>query len=144
GRREPWTRRERRGRPVPRFPRREACPLRAPRGRRGGPRAGRDADRPRAGPWMGSGELLVVKRRFGDQITWEPRRGTMASLKRSFRLGGRDYFLARAREVGAQVSAVGPDRVYVRLAADVGNTRGEHLGGAGTLAAVGWGGVGVR
>jgi hypothetical protein len=93
--------------------------------------------------WMESGELLVVKRRFADQITWEPRRGTMASLKRSFRLGGRDYFLARAREVGAQVSAVGSDRVYVRLTADVGNTRGEHLGGAATLAGAGAGISGV-
>jgi hypothetical protein len=90
--------------------------------------------------WMESGELLVVKRRFADQVTWEPRRGTMASLKRSFRLGGRDYFLARAREVGGQVSAIGPDRVYVRLTADVGNTRREHLGGAATLAG---GGAGV-
>jgi hypothetical protein len=89
--------------------------------------------------WMETGELLVVKRRFADQLTWEPRRGTMASLKRSFRLGGRDYHLARAREVGAHVSAIGDDRVYVRLTADVGNTRGEHLGGAATIAAAGAG-----
>jgi len=93
--------------------------------------------------WMEAGELLVVKRRFADQVTWEPRRGTMASLKRSFRLGGRDYFLARAREVATQVSAIGPDRVYVRLTADVGNTRGEQLGGAATLAAAGAGTSGV-
>jgi hypothetical protein len=93
--------------------------------------------------WMASGELLIVKRRFADQLTWEPRRGTMASLKRSFRMGGRDYHLARAREVGAQVSAVGPDRVYVRLMADVGNTRGEHLGGAATLTTVGAGTTGI-
>jgi len=93
--------------------------------------------------WMTSGELLVVKRRFADQLTWEPRRGTMASLKRSFRLGGRDYHLARAREVAAQVSALGPDRVYVRLVADVGNSRGERLGGAATLAAAGAGTTGV-
>lgn len=93
--------------------------------------------------WMESGELLVVKRRFADQLTWEPRRGTMASLKRSFRLGGRDYHLARAREVGAQVSALGPDRVYVRLVADVGNTRNEHLGGAATLATAGAGVSGI-
>jgi hypothetical protein len=93
--------------------------------------------------WMESGELLVVKRRFANQVTWEARRGTMASLKRSFRLGGRDYFLARTREVGAQVSAIGPDRVYVRLTADVGNTRTEHLGGAATLAAGGAGTSGL-
>lgn len=93
--------------------------------------------------WMTTGELLMVKRRFADQLTWEPRRGTMASLKRSFRLGGRDYHLARAREVGAQVSALGADRVYVRLLADVGNNRADHLGGAAALVTAGAGTTGI-
>lgn len=93
--------------------------------------------------WMAQGELLVVKRRFADQLTWEPRRGTIASLKRSFRLGGRDYVLARAREVAAQVSAIDGERAYVRLVADVGNTRGEHLGGAAALATAGAGTAGL-
>lgn len=93
--------------------------------------------------WMAQGELLVVKRRFADQLTWEPRRGTIASLKRSFRLGGRDYVLARAREVAAQVSAIDGERAYVRLVADVGNTRSEHLGGAAALATAGAGTTGL-
>ncbi len=93
--------------------------------------------------WMAEGELLIVKRRFADQTTWEPRRGTMATLKRSFRMGGRDYVLARAREVAAQVSAISENRVYVRLAADVGNSRRERLGGATALVALGGASTGV-
>jgi hypothetical protein len=93
--------------------------------------------------WMATGELLVVKRRFPEQTTWEPQRGTMASLKRSFRLGGRDYVLARAHEVSAQVSRVGPDRVYVRMAADIGDTRRQRLGGAGTLTGMGAGATAI-
>jgi hypothetical protein len=93
--------------------------------------------------WMVEGELLMVKRRFADQLTWEPRRGTIASLKRSFRLGGRGYYLARTREVAAQISALETERSYVRLAADVGNTRSEHLGGAAALATAGVGATGV-
>lgn len=93
--------------------------------------------------WMTEGELLIVKRRYADQTTWEPRRGTVASLKRSFRMGGRDYFLARAREVAGQVSPLDDGRVYVRLAADVGNSRRDQLGGAGVIAALGAGTTGV-
>ncbi|MDH5196175.1 MAG: hypothetical protein OEY20_02850 [Gemmatimonadota bacterium] len=87
--------------------------------------------------WMADGELLTVRRRHADQTTWEPRRGTIASLKRSFRVGGRNYQLAQAREVAAQASAVDTQRAYVRLAADVGNTRGRRIGGAAALAALG-------
>jgi len=87
--------------------------------------------------WMTESELLNVKRRYADQTTWEPRRGTIASLKRSFRMGGRDYFLARAREVAGQVSALDEHRVYIRLVADVGNSRRDQLGGAGVIAATG-------
>lgn len=93
--------------------------------------------------WMAEGELLIVKRRFADQTTWEPRRGTMASLKRSFRMGGRDYVLARVREVAAQVSAIAEHRAYVRLVADVGNVRRERLGGATALVALGAATTGV-
>jgi hypothetical protein len=93
--------------------------------------------------WMGEGELLQVKRRFADQTTWEPRRGTVASLKRSFRMGGRDYHLSRAREVAGQVTALDAQRVYVRLVADVGNSRRDQLGGAGVVATAGAGVAGV-
>lgn len=87
--------------------------------------------------WMTTGELLAVKRRFPDQISWEPARGTMASLKRSFRMGGREYLLARAGEVAAQVSRVDENLVYVRLVADLGNLRRERLGGAAVVGVTG-------
>lgn len=93
--------------------------------------------------WMGDGELLQVKRRFADQTTWEPRRGTVASLKRSFKMGGRDYILARAQEIAGQVSALDAGRVYVRLVADVGNSRRDQLGAAGVVAATGAGAAGI-
>jgi hypothetical protein len=93
--------------------------------------------------WMAEGELMIVKRRLAGQTTWEPRRGTMATLKRSFHMGGRDYVLARAREVAAQVSAIAEGRVYVRLAADVGNARRERLGGATALVTLGAATTGV-
>ncbi len=87
--------------------------------------------------WMGDGELLQVKRRFADQTTWEPRRGTVASLKRSFQMGGRDYLLARAREVAGQVTSLEDGRVFVRLVADVGNSRRDQIGGAGVVTVAG-------
>lgn len=93
--------------------------------------------------WMADGELLTVRRRHGDQTTWEPRRGTIASLKRSFRVGGRNYQLSQAREVAAQASAVDTDRAYVRLAADVGNTRGRRIGQAAAIATMGAGATGL-
>ena len=93
--------------------------------------------------WLGDGELLQVKRRFADQTTWEPRRGTVASLKRSFKMGGRDYILARAQEIAGQVSVLDAGRVYVRLVADVGNSRRDQLGAAGVVAATGAGAAGI-
>lgn len=94
--------------------------------------------------WMATGELLRVKRRFSDQATsWEPQRGTLASLKRSFGLGGRDYCLARTTEVAGRLTPVAAERTHVRLVADVGNTRRSHLGGAGVLAGAGAGAAGL-
>jgi hypothetical protein len=88
--------------------------------------------------WMTTGELLRVKRRFSSEATsWEPQRGTIASLRRSLGLGGRDYVLAKTVEVVAQLTSVSASRTHVRLLADVGNTRRGHLGGAGVLAGAG-------
>lgn len=93
--------------------------------------------------WMTAGELLTVKRRFPDVVAWEPQKGTMASLKRSFRVGGRDYVLAGAREITGQVGEVAPDRAHVRLVADLGNTQEAHLGGAAALTVAGAAAAGV-
>jgi hypothetical protein len=93
--------------------------------------------------WMATGELLAVKRRFPDQVAWEPQKGAWASIRRSFRAGGRDYRLAEAREVVGQVTEVAPGRSHVRLMADLGNTRREYLAGAGALAVAGGAATGV-
>jgi hypothetical protein len=93
--------------------------------------------------WMASGELLSVKRRFPDQVAWEPQRGFFASLKRGFGIGGRDYRLAEAREVVGQVTEVAPDRSHVRLVADLANTQGAYLAGAGVLVLAGAATTGV-
>ncbi|HKI94005.1 MAG TPA: hypothetical protein VJ992_01820 [Gemmatimonadales bacterium] len=87
--------------------------------------------------WLEEGELLAVKRRFPDRTAWEPHRGTIASLKRSFRSGGRLYMLARAREVVAQVAPVDAGRCHVRLLADISNERKERVTGAATLTVFG-------
>lgn len=83
--------------------------------------------------WMTAGELLAVKRRFPDHVAWEPQKGTVATLKRSFQVGGRGYLLARAHDVVGQVAEVAPDRTHVRLVADLGNTQGASVGGAAAL-----------
>ncbi len=94
--------------------------------------------------WMTTGELLRVKRRFSDKATsWEPQRGTVASLKRSLGLGGREYLLARTAEVAGQLTTVTAERTHVRLVADLGNTRRRYLGGAGVLAGAGGGATGI-
>jgi hypothetical protein len=85
--------------------------------------------------WMLRDECLQQKRRFPDRITWEPRRDIWGSLRRGFNLGGREYALARAREVGATVVPVDEERVLVHLAADLSSARTTRLR-TGTAAAV--------
>jgi hypothetical protein len=95
--------------------------------------AGRVIQKPRAqteaalSQWMAEGELLQVKRRFTNQLAWEPRQGAFASLKRAFRSGGRRYILARAREVAGSVTEVEGGGAYVQLVADIGNILRERL-----------------
>ncbi len=79
-------------------------------------------------------ELLVVKRRFPDRMTWEPRQDMFASLRRSLRLSGRKYMLARAREMSGGVTELEPGTCHVRLTADLSNTRRNYAAGAVTLA----------
>ena len=47
--------------------------------------------------WMTTGELMAVKRRFPDQVAWEPQRGAFAALKRGFGAGGRDSLFSHPR-----------------------------------------------
>jgi len=89
--------------------------------------------------WMEDEELLQIKRRFADRMSWEPRAGAFASIQRALGHGGRAYALARAAEVHGQVTQLEPGFCHVRLAAGVGNLRrrrmagGSAIGGTGVL-----------
>jgi hypothetical protein len=87
--------------------------------------------------WMQREECLQVKRRYGDRLTWEPRRDLLSSAQRAFNLGGRGYALSRATELAATVSAVDDRRVLVRLDADVSDSRRQRLAAGGLTTAGG-------
>ena len=84
--------------------------------------------------WMQREELLRVRRRFTDRLTWETRRDFLGSLQASFNLGGRGYALTQASEVGATVVAVDGERVLVRLDADFSASRRRSVVWSGVLA----------
>jgi hypothetical protein len=87
--------------------------------------------------WMQREELLRVRRRLSDRLTWEARRDFIGSMQASFNLGGRAYALTAASEVAATVVAVDANRVLVHLAADFAPSRRRNVGWAGGLAAFG-------
>lgn len=87
--------------------------------------------------WMQREELLRVRRRIGDRLTWEARRDFMGSVQASFNLGGRAYALTPASEVGATAVAVDATRTLVRLEADFSPSRRRSVGWAGGLAGLG-------
>jgi hypothetical protein len=87
--------------------------------------------------WMQREELLRVRRRLSDRLTWEARRDFIGSMQAGFNLGGRAYGLTPASEVAATVVPVDADRVLVHLAADFASSRRQNVGWAGTLAAFG-------
>jgi hypothetical protein len=89
------------------------------------------------GRWMTEGELLIVKRRFPNRTSWEPRRDMFSSIKRELKVGGRAYRLAQAREIVGQVWPLDGGRCHVQLLADLANTRRSRLSGATTLAGSG-------
>lgn len=87
--------------------------------------------------WMQRQELLRVRRRIGDRLTWEARRDFMGSMQASFNLGGRAYALTPANEVGATVVPVDASRVLVRLDADFAPSRVRSVRWAGATAGLG-------
>lgn len=87
--------------------------------------------------WMGDGELLMIKRRYPQHTTWEPRQGAVASIRRALSFGGRAYLLTRAREVAGSVVALDAGRCHVQLVADLSNTVTERAGSATALAGAG-------
>src|SRR2546422_2086012 len=84
-------------------------------------------------------ESLQVKRRYPDRTSWEPRVGAFASIQRALGAGGKTFALARATEVGGQVTQLETGFSHVRLVADVRGERARRLWGAALL--VLWGAV---
>ena len=87
--------------------------------------------------WMQKQELLRVRRRIGERLTWEARRDFVGSMQASFNIGGRAYALTPATEVGATVVPVDNSRVLVRLDADFGPSRVRNVRWAGATAGLG-------
>lgn len=87
--------------------------------------------------WMQRQELLRVRRRIGDRLTWEARRDFMGSVQSSFNIGGRPYALTPATEIGATAVPVDAGRVLVRLDADFSPARRRSVGWAGVTAGLG-------
>ncbi len=77
--------------------------------------------------WMQKQELLRVRRRIGERLTWEARRDFVGSMQAGLNLGGRAYGLTPASEVGATVVAVDNGRVLVRLDADFAPSRTRNV-----------------
>jgi hypothetical protein len=87
--------------------------------------------------WMEEEELLQVKRRFPDRITWEPKAGAFASIRRALGGGGRSYALARCEEVAGQVTQLEAGFCHLGLTADVASQRRARLTGTAVLTAFG-------
>jgi hypothetical protein len=82
-------------------------------------------------------ESLILKRRYADRVTWEPRRDLWAALRRLSVASGRAYDLLRVSEVAATAIAVDDARSLVRLDADVSGIRGRRLQGGVAVATAG-------
>ena len=87
--------------------------------------------------WMQKQELLRVRRRIGERLTWEARRDFVGSMQAGLNLGGRPYALTPATEVGATAVAVDNGRVLVRLDADFAPSRTRNVRWAGATAGLG-------
>ena len=87
--------------------------------------------------WMEQYELLQMKRRYPDRISWDPKVGAFASIQRALGAGGRRFALARAAEVTGRVTPLETGFCHVQLVADVSNLRGQRLGIAGALFGLG-------
>lgn len=92
--------------------------------------------------WMQRTESLQVKRRFPNQLSWEPRQDFVAAIRRALRVGGRGFHLAGATEVRAIVVSVEVRRSHVQLVADYSGTRAQRATAAIVATVVGVG-VGV-
>ncbi len=89
--------------------------------------------------WMQKSESLQVKRRFPGQLAWEPRRDFLTAMRRTLRLGGRNFHLSAATEVLGVVAPLEGRRSHARLVASLAGQRAERttialaIAGAGVL-----------
>ena len=95
------------------------------------------------GSWMENEELLRVKRRFADRVSWEPQVGFIASMQRGLKTGGKTYALSQAAEVAGRVTSLESGFCHVSLVGDVRNLRTQRLGGAAVLGGLGLAGSGA-
>jgi hypothetical protein len=84
--------------------------------------------------WLQREEQLVVKRRFGQRMSWERARNPFASISRS--LSGKPADLQKVDEVSAVVTPVDGTRSLVRLDADLRLHRKSLKDGTMVLAVV--------
>lgn len=87
--------------------------------------------------WMQRNESLQIKRRFGDQLAWEPRQDFVSAIRRVLRVGGRGFHLSLVTEVRGVVAPAGGARSHARLVASFTTTRAQRAGAAITIAALG-------
>lgn len=84
--------------------------------------------------WLQREEQLVVKRRFGQRMSWERARSPFASISRS--LSGKPADLQKVDEISAVVTPVDGSRSLVRLDADLRLHRKSLKDGTTVLAVV--------
>lgn len=76
--------------------------------------------------WLCKEQTLMMKRRFTDRMTWEPRSGFESVVRRAF--AGSEIVLIHASEVGASVTPIDANRTLVRLDATVVDKRRQMVG----------------
>jgi hypothetical protein len=87
--------------------------------------------------WMQNNESLQVKRRFPDQLSWEPRQGFLSAVRRALLVGGRPFTLALASEVHAVVATVEGKKTLTRVIARFDDARSQRATGALVAVSVG-------
>jgi hypothetical protein len=73
--------------------------------------------------WMPRMEAVLLLRRSGDRVSWEPRRDAIGNFLRSLGMGGRRFDLIRLDQVVATVTAVDAERSVVRFDIDARRVR---------------------
>ncbi len=86
--------------------------------------------------WMTEKELMAVKRRYQNATSWEAKKDFFSSVKRELGMGGRQYVLAQAQQVSAQVIPTS-GHSHVQLTADLNNTRRSHMQAGTAVAGLG-------